>query len=214
MNLRITSTLAISLRLFPSVVTECVDDPAGWGDGASGPGYTCLTYALGNWCTAGGGEGSGWDRNNAFGWGNIHSNYFRGTDGKMYDEACCACGGGIGEGFDAPEYDHVDYVFTEEDKAKAPNRAKRKIVPGEHWVDAYGYSCRAYKAMNMCNPDGTQGDGWDGPPPSPSASPSAETVESGRTKASKKSKLSKTKASKRGTAKAKESNEFEANPFS
>jgi len=159
---RITSTATVLfLRLFSSVTAECVDN-VGWGDGASGPGYSCLTYALAEWCTADGGEGPGWDRGNAFRWGDIRSEYFRGTDDKMYDEACCACGGGEGEGYTAPEYNHVDYVFTREDRAKArPRRNKRKISVGKYWVDAYGYSCRAYKAMKLCNADGTQGEGWD-----------------------------------------------------
>lgn len=164
MNLRIILS-ATSLCLFSAVTTaQCVDDPEGWVDGASGPGYDCETYALGQWCTIDGGQGVGWNRNNAFGWGRISWNGYKGTNNKKFDEACCACGGGTtnGDGYTAPEYDHTDYVFTQEDKENAPGRrAKKKISVGEEWVDLYGYSCRVYKSMNFCVSDGTVGDGWD-----------------------------------------------------
>jgi len=162
MNLRnIASSVLASISLVSRGDALCVDDPEGWRDGASGPGYDCATYALGQWCTLDGDAGVGWNPNNAFGWGKISWNGFKGTDKKKFDEACCACGGGVGEGYTEPVYDQTDYVFTRADRNAVGKKRKKKIIVGEAWVDKYGYSCRVYKSMNLCNADGTQGDGWD-----------------------------------------------------
>lgn len=84
---------------------------------------------------------------------------------RRFDAACCACGGGAGEGYTPPVYDHVDYVFTRADRkaARRNKKKRRKIAVGKEWVDSSGYSCRVYKAENFCNPDGTVGAGWDRP---------------------------------------------------
>ncbi|KAL7537328.1 hypothetical protein ACHAWF_005731 [Thalassiosira exigua] len=161
MNRRVILTLISLSGIAAAAAEECVDHP-GWRDGASGPGYDCDTYALAQWCTLEGDAGEGWNRDRAFGWGRIGWTGYTGTDDKMYDEACCACGGGTGGVYVEPAYDHTDYVFTAEDKEAARGKKKkRKIAIGEEWVDSYGYSCRVYKAMNFCDSDGSVGEGWD-----------------------------------------------------
>lgn len=162
MNIYTVSSALFSLCLSSEVAAECVDNPKGWVDGASGPGYDCATYAQGQWCTTDGRAGVGWNRDRAFGWGRIRAKSYKGTGGKTFDEACCACGGGSGDGYTAPpEYNYTDYVFTLGDKKKARAKSRKKIAVGREWVDRHGYSCRVYDSMNLCNSDGTAGDGWD-----------------------------------------------------
>jgi len=73
---------------YPLVKAEaCFDAPSDW---TSSDDYTCENYLKNNYCTADGGEGSGW--------------MWRGTTGSISDyadsngrsalDACCACGGG------------------------------------------------------------------------------------------------------------------------
>ena len=147
--------------LFSTVTAHCVDSPIDWVDGSKGPGYNCKTYSVGQWCTKRGKRGKGWNRNKAFGWGKLKSKFYEGTDGKIALDACCACGGGEGQGYKKPEYEFKDYVFTKDDKKAAKKKAKKLIVPGKEWVDQYGYSCRTYWSMKFCNSDGTVGAAWD-----------------------------------------------------
>ena len=67
-------------------LSVCADSPPGWTD-SEGDG--CQDYKDGEYCTAAGQAGLGWDP----AWGTL-SQYA--NDGKDATEACCACGGGAG----------------------------------------------------------------------------------------------------------------------
>lgn len=64
----------------------CLDRP-NWVDSY---GYTCKLYADGQYCTADGGFGPGWDPS----WGSDYRAYTS-ADGIDATQACCACGGGL-----------------------------------------------------------------------------------------------------------------------
>lgn len=104
-------------------------------------GDQCEDYEQYSYCTPDGGYGSGWIKN----WGEF-SDYER--FGYSAVEACCVCGGGLG-----------DLPSTTPTRGPPPH--ERCVDTIDSWVDSDGDTCKNYKNREYCNADGSYGEAWD-----------------------------------------------------